>query len=514
MRVLSLLTAALLGFVACAALTTAQAPKGKKETKKDTKTEKKEPSQKDFKPVTDIGGKTFNDVLKEITSSDRSVGAQALNDILAFGPERAYKALPTILGELKKHKAASPIDPSFRINAPRTLYTILSNVRLPDPKKDKEAAEASYKKLSEELKDTVNLLKAMAADTQLALRFRAIQVLTMFGPVAKDAVGVLIQRAGDTSTWEIRNAAVTALGVVAREWDIPKEKGKGKGKGITKGKGSDEELHKPKLKAPDVKVTGALYPRLHDSSSAVRLSAIQALQMLGVPELPGERGKSYEEQLGRIASPLTSDKNRDAMPLVRIAAHVALYQVKSKRQIGLQEKRRVELAKFLTHKLTAVKVNAIQALGGIGKDAEDQVPALVKVVENDKDKDVAATAIWNMGSIGKGSEKARKEVIKYLANEDARFRGEACHALGAIGPEAKEAVPQVRKLLKDKDEAVAVQAVRTIASILGEGCISEMEVISADKTMAESVRDEAKGAVEFFQKMKKDKEAQKKVSSK
>ena len=57
---------------------------------------------------------------------------------------------------------------------------ILSSVRIPDPKKDKEAqkaAEAAFKKLNAEIKDAITELKAMANDDQIAIRHRAIETL-------------------------------------------------------------------------------------------------------------------------------------------------------------------------------------------------------------------------------------------------------------------------------------------------------------------------------------------------
>jgi HEAT repeat protein len=135
---------------------------------------------------------------------------------------------------------------------------------------------------------------------------------------------------------------------------------------------------------------------------------------------------------------------------------------------------------------------------------------LIRAVE-DHDKNVGATAVWALGSIGRGSAPARKELVKLVAEHiDPYFRGEAAQALGSIGPFAKDALPALRRAVRDQDEAVAAQAVRAIAQIRDVECISEMETLSADKYRPRAVRDTAREAADYFTKLKKERQSKRK----
>jgi HEAT repeat protein len=92
-----------------------------------------------------------------------------------------------------------------------------------------------------------------------------------------------------------------------------------------------------------------------------------------------------------------------------------------------------------------VRSAAAYALGGIGKDAKDAVPALILVLQ-DKDKDVRSNAANALGRIGKDAKDAVPALILVLQDKDVRSN--AANALGRIGKDAKDAVPALILVLE------------------------------------------------------------------
>jgi HEAT repeat protein len=80
---------------------------------------------------------------------------------------------------------------------------------------------------------------------------------------------------------------------------------------------------------------------------------------------------------------------------------------------------------------------AASALGGIGPEAKEAVPALITTLK-DQNVDVRRYAASVLGEIG---PPAVPELIAALKDQDAEVRRHAASALEKNGPEAKEAVP-------------------------------------------------------------------------
>jgi HEAT repeat protein len=483
MRVLSFLTATLLAFAAGAVATTAAQKGGAKDGKTDKTETKKAPQE-----LTDIGGKSIDEWIKEIGSTDRSESSVAIKTVLLFPPEQAKKAIPALLDQLRKHKKRA-VDASVRVNAPTALVTLLSNIK--DPPK-------------EQVKEAIELLTWMLGDQQIVVRYRAIQALALCGPAAKEAIPKLIVLTKDFPTWETRHAATVALGVIAQ----PTEKDK----------------------APPSDVIQALYVRLHakqETSSQVRLAAIQSLRMLRVPE--SKSTLTFETEM----EPVT----RDPKPLVRIAAHSALYKLNPK----LKTMRRAAVAKLLTSHETAVRLAAIFALGQIGADSKDRLADLERCVA-DRDSNVAGAALHAIAEIGRTSVPARGFLSELIQNPKAELpiRVEAARALGGIGADAKsqrgmfaqilgdpkqelslriesaralgnmgeEAADQMSTLIKtatDKELPVAMISILCIVNMgdAGRRAVPALNTIAEDKNQPDQVRRAAREAADHLFKLKK-----------
>ena len=59
-----------------------------------------------------------------------------------------------------------------------------------------------------------------------------------------------------------------------------------------------------------------------------------------------------------------------------------------------------------------------------------------------------------LGGLGPAAKDAVPDLVKLLDDPDEGVRWAAASALGGIGPAAKDAAPDLVKLLKDPDEGV------------------------------------------------------------
>jgi HEAT repeat protein len=337
-------------------------PQGKDKKEPDKKDDKKKDDKKAPPKITDIGGKSLDEWIKDIPSKDRSKSAMAIETVLRFGPDQAKKAVPLIIVELRKHKPGIAIlDMSVRINGAVALGAILSSLENPD---------------EGELQEAVRLMTALLKDEQRIIKHRVTQALGQLGPRAKEAIPELIKTTIDFPTWQTRHAAVLALGTVAY----------------------DEK------NGPSRKVLTALYSALTDSSSQVRLAALQALDRLDVPDIKTEKG-TLEDKVQPLA-------NKDPELVVRIKAHLLLFAIQPK----LKSQRCAAIAGMLKHVEVPVRIEAVQALGNIGAEAKDQVPKLMDALD-DKDQVVVLWTIWALGEIGPAASQAIP-ALEYIKKDE------------------------------------------------------------------------------------------------
>lgn len=291
----------------------AQGGKGKKGgTPAETKKEMKGKETKVTPPpeITEIAGKSIDQWAKAIHSKDPSRREAAIRTVLGFGPERAYRAVPAILAELKKHKPGYPIDLSVRVTGAEVLATILGSVKEPETRHVKEA---------------VTILRSFLKDSQAIVRVRALQALPKLGPAAKAALPEVKKLVRDPDTYEVRQAALLTLIPLARE---------------TKGPPANDVLT-------------TIYTALNkdrEHAAQVRYTALKALASLGVP---GDLA-----QKGPIIRYLDSIAEHDPDPSVRMWAHMALMTVKQ----SVTTEHLNPVAQFLKHDDVAVRVQAAQAL--------------------------------------------------------------------------------------------------------------------------------------------------------
>jgi HEAT repeat protein len=126
-----------------------------------------------------------------------------------------------------------------------------------------------------------------------------------------------------------------------------------------------------------------------------------------------------------------------------------------------------------------VRRTAAQVIGQLGakvQESNDKVPlkagvdALAFAVRKDKSasvREAAANALGRISSAGESKETPTKDAVGDLGvalkDTSPDVRGAAADALGALGPNAKEAVPELAQAVRDNKDQVRVRSYAVIA---------------------------------------------------
>jgi HEAT repeat protein len=126
------------------------------------------------------------------------------------------------------------------------------------------------------------------------------------------------------------------------------------------------------------------------------------------------------------------------------------------------------LMTVVTNRQAPARGQAIVSMGAIrnlGTNANLVVPVLLKLVQ-DKDEDVAWSAIRSLGRIGAEPVKVVPTLSVCLGRPESSLRRNAAQALGSFRQDALLAVPQLIEAMTDKDLSVrdaVTNALREIA---------------------------------------------------
>jgi HEAT repeat protein len=107
------------------------------------------------------------------------------------------------------------------------------------------------------------------------------------------------------------------------------------------------------------------------------------------------------------------------------------------------------------------RLQAAHTLGLLGKEALKPARKLAQ----DADPLVRQAALHTLGLLGAEARDAVPDLIKMLAAGDANARRTVIHCLANIGPTAKDAVPTLVNLVKEKDLSTRREAVRALGRI-------------------------------------------------
>ena len=249
--------------------------------------------------------------------------------------------------------------------------------------------------------DVAGLIKSLSSPTE-SVRLSAIDSLGRAGPKAAKAVEALTGLLEDESA-SVRAHAAKALG------------------------------HIGKPAVPAVKVLAAL---IADENAQVRRAAVEALADIE----PGPE----------VGVPIIVKMLEDADPAARIRALDALAE---------------EGKTAVPHLINALEKEeavywACLVLSEIGPDAEEAVPALIKVLD-DKRPGVRREAILALAAIGEASAPATDALVEAL---DCQINGVvATYALGKIGAVPPAAEKKISKNTRSKDGVLATVSLWALA---------------------------------------------------
>lgn len=108
---------------------------------------------------------------------------------------------------------------------------------------------------------------------------------------------------------------------------------------------------------------------------------------------------------------------------------------------------RALLAVLATERETHVHATIADALGLLGPDAVDAVPALIRLLD-DEHEIVRVRAVSALGRIGPASPRVVPALARALRDRDHDTRATAAESLGAMGPAADAAVPGLLQMAR------------------------------------------------------------------
>jgi HEAT repeat protein len=113
-----------------------------------------------------------------------------------------------------------------------------------------------------------------------------------------------------------------------------------------------------------------------------------------------------------------------------------------------------------------VKVAAARALGRIGRGDEAVTAELQEVLRSATDSHVRGVVARALGELK--CVACIKALRRFLEDEDSWIQEDAAYALGKIGPAAREAIPELSRLLASPDESLKFQAALALWQITHE----------------------------------------------
>jgi len=168
------------------------------------------------------------------------------------------------------------------------------------------------------------------------------------------------------------------------------------------------------------------------------------------------------------------------------------FKLKGSWRVENQEQQVERLIRELQDTDSDVRSIAAVTLGEIGPEAEDAVPILIKLLQDqDAEGFVRANAATALGKIGEGASKAVPALINALRDQDKYVRKDAAEALEKIGTPrtiktvkdryrvviplgwigSEDEVPALIQALQNKDKDVRVNAIVTLGQIESEDVV-------------------------------------------
>jgi HEAT repeat protein len=168
------------------------------------------------------------------------------------------------------------------------------------------------------------------------------------------------------------------------------------------------------------------------------------------------------ESLKKIGPPARTVVPALVEALKEVDGDIRHYAVETLGGLGQEAKPAMpRLIESLNDRDTDIRIQAVRALARIDPKAKEVVPSLQTLL-HDSERDVRLEVLDALGQCGK---PAVAPLIESLKDLDSNILIHAAESLGRIGPEAKEALPALRPLLKDDIEEVRNVAAKALKKI-------------------------------------------------
>ncbi len=222
----------------------------------------------------------------------------------------------------------------------------------------------------------------------------------------------------------------------------------------------------PESQTPEV--LAALIELLQDQDTQIRTAAARALGRMGTK--------------AREAVPDFAEALHDPEPIVRAAAAQALGKMgpEAKEAVPALIKALGDKSSYAQRQVfntgprgdivafgnrdVYVRVVAAEALGKMGPEAADAIPALQALLK-DEQASVREMGAEVLGQMGEQAAAAIPALRELLRDEQVPVRTKAAEVLGRMGPNAKEALPTLAETLYDKDPNVRAHAAWALGQI-------------------------------------------------
>ncbi len=342
----------------------------------------------------EVGGKTFDQWMHDLSHPDPSVRAEAIM-----------------------------VMPMFRLRGEDAVRKLAYIARMDGDASPRAKAVLALGMMGVKSGDREIVVKALghcvAHDPQTIIRFEAARALPRFGPDARNIITDVVMGMGNTSTFEVREACIIAL----------------------RAAGADP------AKGPDPRVTTALIARLNPATEPtrkVRLQAIMALGGMGRPQDPN----MYTQVMNQLKGPFTF-KSRDKV--VKLWSHVAIMALDDK----VDENYLKTIVEYMGDRERDVRSHAVRAMGALGVKAHQNVGDVIRLLK-DQETQVKLATCEALGRMGDRSDRVLRALISAseiegTAKDAIPIIMAACTALVQIGVASPDVMNALKKVANRKD---------------------------------------------------------------
>ena len=321
---------------------------------------------KDITADTKLGGKNLDEWIRDTQHQAPSIRQLAIQSIPWY-QKAAAKAVPYLADRLTKDS-----DASVRVYAAMALGGI--------PMADKQDIQTAVTALASRLGGDPNNPQMAGEDPQATIRFHAAAALARLGANAKPAIPRLRNAVLDANSWEIRKAAVDALGQAA-----------------------------PSPTGPDSNCIASLVGHSIATRAGKFAARLPWYWRRSVPP-------TQQADIDLVVRALQKNVNSEHEELVNIASLVALMRMTAAKdqkmqatlaQVQITPDRIMEVVAgvFLKNPRPAVRMHALAALGEFASSTQRFIPNMIEALK-DSNPEVVMMAIGALGQEGTQAQKA------------------------------------------------------------------------------------------------------------